>query len=275
MPLKAKQTTQSSCVFRKNTNCSVGALLLRSPRCKTQDVELSVEARKQLTDASKRTGAALERWSPSAPLYPSVGRQHWGQEGQHESQIPVWFVNCRDIDLQGCSDEWNPLAASMTMGRVQRECNLTADCSGEEGQSSLLLWLKPFLYVSCAAPHPAGPWVITKESIYCVNFNNGGQNCMVMAYGYSWLISSHTSCLYIQTWLMTSPPCAGTLTEHVTLVNSDRGEGYMRQKSTQTGARYCLKCFHSKANMMTECQYWNPNNRPIYCNSSYFHTFIF
>lgn len=185
MPLKAKQTTQSSCVFRKNTNCSVGALLLRSPRCKRQDVEPSV-TRKQLTDALERTGAALESWSPSAPLYPSVGQQHWGQEGQHESQIPVWFVNCRDIDLQGCSEEWNPLAASMMMGRVQRECNLTADCSGEEGQSPLLLWLKPFLYVSCAAPQPAGPWVITNESIYCANFNNGGQNCMVMAYGYSW-----------------------------------------------------------------------------------------
>lgn len=53
---------------------------------------------------------------PACTLYPPVGQQHWGQEGHHESQIPVWFVNCRDIDLPVWSEERNPQAASRKKG---------------------------------------------------------------------------------------------------------------------------------------------------------------
>lgn len=49
-------------------------------------VHARVFTRKQLSDALSRTGA--DCWG-LAPMYLSVGQQHWGQEEHHESQIPV------------------------------------------------------------------------------------------------------------------------------------------------------------------------------------------
>ena len=70
------------------------------------------------------------------------------------------------------------------------------------------------------------------------------------------LISSHTFCPGVWTWLMTSPPCVGTLYEILTLwecSNSWVFEEYVRQswRLSQATVGHCLKCL--------DCCNWNQN----------------
>lgn len=89
-----QQITQSSCLFRENTNCS--AVLCRSEGESLNPGVYSVPANWRCKWG--RCCTWLDSWSQPAPRRPSVGQRHRGQAEHRESENQDWFVNCQDVD---------------------------------------------------------------------------------------------------------------------------------------------------------------------------------